>query len=57
MMCAANLMFFAVRLSEYGKTIPMEMDSKYLDFAMVIVVPFMFIPYIYEVAWGALEVV
>ena len=40
-------MFFAVRLSEYGKTIPIEMDSKFLDFAMVIVVPFMLIPYIY----------
>ena len=56
-MCTANLMFFAVRLSEYGKTIAIEMDSKYLDFAMVIVVPFMFIPYVYQVAWGVLQVV
>jgi len=50
-------MFFSVRLGEYGIHIPVEMDSKYLDLAMVIVVPFMFIPYIYEMAFGMLQIV
>ena len=56
-MCTASLLFYAARLSEYGNNLPAEVDSKYLDLTMVIIIPFMYIPYLYATGWGILQTV
>jgi hypothetical protein len=56
LMWLASLLFFAVRMTEYGKHIPYDMTSKWMDLAMVIIIPFLLIPYIYEFVWACFEI-
>ena len=56
-MWVASLLFFSVRMSEYGKNLAYDMSSKWVDLAMLILIPFMIVPYLYQLAWGCLEIV
>lgn len=55
-MWTASLLFYAVRMSEYGKHLNFDMSSKFIDLAMLIVIPFLLIPYLYEFTWACFEI-
>ena len=56
-MVGANIQFYATRLSEYGVSLPESDTSYYLDIIMVIIVPFMFLPYFYKMGFGVDDVI
>ena len=56
-MWLASILFYAVRISEYGDLdgLSLEMNSKWIDLAMLIIVPILLLPYLYEFTWACLE--
>ena len=54
---AANIQFYATRLGEYGVSLPESDTSMGLDIAMIIIVPFFLLPYIYKIGWSVVDVI
>ena len=55
-MWVASILFYAVRISEYGDGLSLEMNSKWIDLSMLIVVPIALLPYLYEFTWACMEI-
>jgi hypothetical protein len=60
-MVGANMQFYATRLAEYDKEdsilAPADGDLLYLDIAMIIMIPFLFAPYIYKMTFAIIDCV
>jgi hypothetical protein len=59
-MAGANIQFYATRLAEYEKPNSIidanEKDLQYLDIAMIAIIPFLFLPYLYKMVFAIFDV-
>ena len=56
-MIGAIIQFYATRMATYGVSLPDTDSSKYLDISMLVIVPFLLLPYIYKIGWGVVDVI
>jgi len=57
LMVGANIQFYSTRLSEYGVSLEKNDASMGIDIAFLVIVPFMFLPYIYKMGWAIVDVI
>ena len=56
-MLSTILQFYITRLTEYGNSLPDTDTSKFIDIAFTATLPFLYIPYFYEIGFGVVDAI